>query len=190
MQRRSKIYPPTKPTAVVDWTLSAPDRRSLRQGVAEKWLEEEPFTNYRYNVERCSNGSRIYLLRPTFLNKGFDFQVNVEGFRSVIRSAKGPTKEMPSHADVIHDLKLKVSNCPDRIAAIFDAVAAVHDCMEPAAVLRENTGLDGQEGLPVDQLLLILKWLFIEQDLTYWAQRGRDMLMRAIEKDVFGLAEE
>lgn len=190
MQRQSKVYPPTKPTVVVDWALSAADRRSLRHGVAEKWLEEQPFTNYRYNVEQCSNGSRIYLLRPTFLNKGFDFQVNVEGFRSAIRSPKGPTKEMPSHKDVIHDLRLKVSKAPKRMAALFDAVAAVHDCVEPTAVLRDKAGLEHQDGLPVDQLLLTLKWLFIEQDLTYWAQRGRDMLMRAIEKDVFGLPED
>jgi len=36
-------------------------------------------------------------------------------------------------------------------------------------------------------MLWIIKWLFIEQDLTYWLQAGRDILMAAIESDVFGL---
>jgi hypothetical protein len=42
-------------------------------------------------------------------------------------------------------------------------------------------------GLPPDQLLYIIKWLFIEQDVTYWLQTGRDMLMAAIESRVFGM---
>jgi hypothetical protein len=33
----------------------------------------------------------------------------------------------------------------------------------------------------------IIKWLFIEQDVTYWLQTGRDMLMAAIESRVFAL---
>jgi hypothetical protein len=37
------------------------------------------------------------------------------------------------------------------------------------------------------KILLIIKWLFIEQDLTYWLGKGRDMLMRSIEKKVFRL---
>ena len=59
----------------------ASNRSDLRRAIAEKWIEETPYTNYRYNVERCENGNRIYLLRPTFLNKGFDFMVNVEGLQ-------------------------------------------------------------------------------------------------------------
>ena len=56
------------PSAVIEWTLACADRSALRRAVAEKWLEESPYTNYRYNVERCANGSRVYLLRPTWLN--------------------------------------------------------------------------------------------------------------------------
>ena len=72
----------------------------------------------------------------------------------------------------------------------FDAaVGAIHDCAEPADALAAQADLAALKvGLAPDTLLLILKWLFIEQDLTYWAQRGRDMLMRAIETEVFGLA--
>ncbi len=75
--------------------------------------------------------------------------------------------------------------------AIFEAVGAVHDCGEPAVVLDANLEVATLTlGLAPDQLLLILKWLFIEQDLTYWGHRGRDMLMRGIEKDVLGVSSD
>ncbi len=98
MKRRSRTYPAIKPSRVIDWTLSCADRRTLRRTIAEKWCEEDQHTNYRYNVERCANGKRVYLLRPTWLNKGFDFQVNVEGLVKVAKPAKGPPARCPHTA--------------------------------------------------------------------------------------------
>jgi hypothetical protein len=188
MDRKSRSYSPPKPTAVVEWSLPNGDRSALRRAVAAKWLEESPYTNYRYNVERCANGRQVYLLRPTWLNKGFDFQVNVEDFRSVTRTAKGQTKEMPSHTDVLHDLQSKLRAHPSLAGSIFDAVCDVYEGGEPSQILVRNSAVASMvTGLPPDQLLFIIKWLFIEQDLTYWLQTGRDMLMVAIESDVFGL---
>lgn len=188
LQPRSRTYPKAKPNIVVEWTLEAPDRSAARRAVAEKWLEEDAYSSYRYNVERCASGGRVYLLRPTWLNKGFDFQVNVEGFRSVTRVSKGQTKEMPSHTDVVHDLEAKVKARPDLIDPIFAAVCGVYDCAGPNDILAAHPDLASAEaGLPLDQLLFILKWLFVEQDVTYWLQTGRDMLMGAIESRVFGL---
>lgn len=78
MKRRSISYPESRPSIVVDWTPSCADRRTLPRTLAEKWSEEEPYTNYRYKVERCASGSCVCLLRPMWLNKGCDVQVNVE----------------------------------------------------------------------------------------------------------------
>jgi hypothetical protein len=187
--RRSRAFARLKPTVVVEWTLNERDRVSQRRGLAEKWLEEDEYTNYRYNVEMCSDGERVYLLRPTWLNKGFDFQVNLEGFNSVTRtSRKGPTKEMPSHKDVVHDLADKVSAAPAAASFLFSAICDVYDCREVAQILGDRPMLAGLSvGLTAEKLLLILKWLFIEQDLTYWLQTGRNMLMSGIERNVFGL---
>lgn len=188
MRRKSRTYPRLKPSAVVEWTLPCGDRSDLRRALAEQWFDESPHTNYRYNVERCANGSWVYLLRPTWLNKGFDFQVNVEGFRSVTRTAKGQTKEMPSHTDVIHDLGTKLKAHPEAAESLYSAVCGVYDCTEPPDILRRHDAVAALDvGLPPDQLLYIVKWLFIEQDVTYWQQTGRDMLMGAIESNVFGL---
>lgn len=187
MKRKSRLYDDPPPTVVVDWHLVATDRAAARRAVAEKWLTEDPYTKYRYNVERCADGNLVYLLRPTWLNKGFDFMVNVEGFRSRTRTPKGPSKEMPSHQDVIHDLSQKVVAKPEHARLWFAAVCAIYDCEEPGAIIARYTeiGSEHWSGLAPDELLYIVKWLFIEQDVTYWARTGRDMLMAAMEKKVF-----
>ena len=39
------------------------------------------------------------------------------------------------------------------------------------------------KGLTLEMLLKILKWLFIEQDITYWNYDGRQMLKMAIDNE-------
>lgn len=188
MQRRSRTYPAVKPSVVVEWTLQCADRKALRRAIAEKWSEEDAHTSYRYNVERCANGVRVYLLRPTWLNKGFDFQVNVEGLIKAVKPGKGATREMPSHGDVINDLQSKLAKRPKETETLFDSVVAVYNCGDPAEIVRKSPRLATlKEGWPIDQTLYAVKWLFIEQDVTYWLQTGRDMFMSAIESQVFGL---
>ncbi len=191
MQRKSQEFPKDKKRAVIDWLVKASDRTAQRRALAEKWLEEGQYANYRYNVETCQDGSKVYLLRPTWLNKGFDFQVNVEGFKSETRHARGNTIEMPSHRDVIKDLQQKIKANPSLKEEFFAAISEVYDCLEPDEILRNHPTLQNvNRGLPMDKLLKITKWLFIEQDLTYWLQTGRNMLMSAIEREVFGLEVE
>jgi hypothetical protein len=188
MERRSRTYQKPKPSVVLEWTLSCADRGTLRRTVAEKWCDEQPHSNYRYNVEACASGRRVYLVRPAFLNKGFDFQVNVEGLVKVVKIAKGSTREMPSHADLIHDIRSKLGKRPKDADVLFQGVGAIFDCGEPAEIIKQIPGLGAfTEGWPVDQLLYIIKWLMIEQDVTYWLYTGRDMLMSSIETEVFDL---
>jgi hypothetical protein len=186
--RRSRAFPTLKPKKTIEWVVDASTRAELRKQVAEKWLGEDEYTDYRYNVEQCDDGSRLYLLRPTFLNKGFDFMVKLEGFRSVTRNVKGLTKEMPSHADVVDDITRKVAAHPEETAALYAAVADVYDCQSPAPVLKQYPQVAAlTAGLSAQKLLVILKWLFIEQDITYWAWTGRNRLMSGIEREAFRL---
>jgi hypothetical protein len=71
---------------------------------------------------------------------------------------------------------------------LFGAIADVFDCKSVPQVLTvyPELALMGS-GLPPQKLLLVLKWLFIEQDLAYWLYRGRDKLMGAIERSAFDL---
>jgi hypothetical protein len=186
MQRKSQRFPREKKKAVVSWLLRTKNRSAQRRALALKWLQEGQYTKYRYNVERCADGSKVYLLRPTWLNKGFDFQVNLEGFRSKTRKSRGSTAEMPSHKDVLHDLRQKIRKRPRVAQELFEAISHVYDCVEPDTIIKKLPRLRKlRVGLPPDTLLKILKCLFIEQDLTYWLQTGRNMLMSSIEEKVF-----
>lgn len=150
-------------------------RLEQRRRLAETWLLEEENSRYRYYVETCEDGKRIYLLRPSWLNKGFDFQINLEGFRS-------KSNEAPKHDDIIGDLAKKKKESPRNFRKLRGLIDFVYECEEPDEVLETHEIHSYSSGLPVDSLLKILKWMFIEQDLTYWNNSGRRMLMGKIRE--------
>jgi hypothetical protein len=150
-------------------------RLAQRTQVAETWLQEEENSRYRYDVETCKDGKRVYLLRPTWLNKGFDFQINLEGFKS-------KSKEAPKHEDLLDDLARKKRESSQDYKKLRKLIDAVYECEEPDEALKRYSSVKFRSGLPVDTVLKILKWLFIEQDLTYWNNSGRRMFMGAIKK--------
>jgi hypothetical protein len=149
-------------------------RKALRRKILDAWLDEEENSRYRYNVEVCKDGKKVYLLRPTWLNKGLDFQINLEGFKS-------RSQEAPKHGDLIDDLKTKKKESPENYGMLRQALDEVYGCGEPEEALKKHPNLSFKTGLPVDAVLKLLKWLFIEQDLTYWNGSGRRMFMEAIK---------
>jgi hypothetical protein len=186
LSRKSRIYPIFQEERTVEWSTDEQSRGALRAAVAHKWLEEDPYTKYRYNVERCDDGARVYLLRPAQKNKGFDFQVNLEGFQSL--TTRPRQSERPKHEDMIDDIRLKLSNHSAQTQQLFAAIADVFECRAVPRVLSTYSDLvEVTSGLAPQKLLFILKWLFIEQDLTYWSYTGRDKLMAAIEESAFHL---
>lgn len=75
-------------TQIINYTLPLGDRISMRENLIQAFLRETPGTGigdnasrYQYNVERFGNYG-IFLKRPTQLNKGFDFTVNIDGLFS------------------------------------------------------------------------------------------------------------
>lgn len=62
-------------------------RAELRRIVVSQFLKEEPglgggsdASHYHYHVEVLSDGRRIYLTRPAYLKKGFDFRIQSSMF--------------------------------------------------------------------------------------------------------------
>ena len=143
--------------------------------VAETWLQEEENSRYRYDVETCKDGRKVYLLRPTWLNKGFDFQINFEGFDS-------KSNEAPKHDNLLDDLIAKKKESPRNYKYLRELIDSVYECEEPDEALKKYPKLAFRSGLPADAVLKILKWLFIEQDLTYWNNSGRRMFLTAIRE--------
>ena len=123
------------------------------------------------------DGRRIFLLRPAFLNKGIDFQVWVQKF-------DGYFDHMPSHKDVFADLRKKAKENPANIPQLGRLIDQVYTCQEPDSVLGKEDKNLFHEGLPIEMLLKVLKWLFIEQDVTYWNYSGRGKLRAAIKEQI------
>ena len=170
----------------IEWSVTIRSRQKLRETVVRKFLSEKPgywkngtkySTSYKYYVEMTRDNRRIFLLRPTFLNKGIDFQVWVERF------GRGLDKR-PSHKDIFQDLKLKQSENPVATNSLLRAIDSVWLCEEPDVALLATGITSFRSGMPNDLLLKILKWLFIEQDITYWNYDGRAMLRIAINREL------
>ena len=179
MAKNDKIYEEFE----IDFDLRLTSREALRRKAVEDFLSEKNgywkdgvkhVTRYKYFVEKIQDGRRVYLLRPTYLNKGIDFQVWVE-------KMDGEEDKRPSHQDVFKDLQLKQNENPKEIPALVKAIDEVWNCQEPDDVLKRIKP-KFSKGFEVGLLLKILKWLFIEQDITYWNYDGRGMLKMAIDE--------
>lgn len=77
-------------------------RNKVRKRVLKEFLKEKPgtgsgeyATHYTYYVESLANGKRVFLTRPGFLNKQFDFVINVEAVN--FNKKKGVEKEQIRH---------------------------------------------------------------------------------------------
>jgi len=161
-------------------------RAELRKIVVFQFLEEEPgigrgdeASHYRYNVETLIDGRRIYLTRPAYLKKGFDFRINVE------RTAFLTGREYPKHDDIFSDLILKRQEDAAMVRRLYQAMERVYNCEDPEDVLPEYSDMKFNAGHPVDLLLKVLKWFLIEQDIRDWNYSGRLMFKNGIDEVLF-----
>lgn len=75
-------------THIINYSLPLGDRISMRKNLIQTFLCESPgigtgdyASRYQYNVEQFGDYG-VFLKRPTQLNKGFDFTVNIKGLFS------------------------------------------------------------------------------------------------------------
>ena len=168
----------------IDFTVrNYSSRAELRKIVVSQFLEEEPglgggsdASHYRYNVETLSDGKRIYLTRPAYLKKGFDFRINVE--RTVFQTRH----EYPKHDDIFDDLKLKRQENPAMCKGLHQAIERVYNCEDPEDILPKYADIKFNEGHPVDLVLKVIKWFLIEQDIRDWNYSGRQMFKNGIDE--------
>jgi len=147
-------------------------RADARRKTVEKFMEEEPgpakdetYNRYLYHVETSPEG-KILLVRPANLKLGFDFRIDVEGFKF----RKGT--EAPTHIDLFEDLKKKKGKNSDFFEQVLHAIIDVNDMKEPEELLKKIE--DKNIGYSVEMLLKVSKWLAIEQDIRYWNGWGRN----------------
>jgi hypothetical protein len=181
-------------TRVETLTVLETDRRAVRAEVVNVWLREEPGepnkrNAYRYDVETLADGTKIYVTRPTRLNKGMDFVIHCEGFTKF----KNGNDKPPKHADLIAELQpflTETARASGQTAELRMALSRIWRCERPEQVVESLQALKGS--IAVERILKVARWFFIEQDLTYWTDSGRWMLRAALEEylGVFPSAEE
>ena len=169
----------------IDWQMDLESRVEQRVAVLLKWSEEESGgvgtkQRYRYNVERFPGGGIVYLHRPAFLNKGCDFTVHCS---PLISREDNKKISNPRHQDLVREIFFILNHTPsikeDIISAIFD----VYNCKNVNNISSEiRTKFHSSElSDGFERILKVLKWLFIEQDITDWNTSGRAMLMNSIK---------
>lgn len=152
------------------------NKTEIRQYLLNQWIAETPNTKYRYFVETLNNGNRIYLERPGRLNKGCDFVIFIENH---ILFNNGNDKP-PKHNFFIEDLEYKKQNLSNEdYQSLILSITDVHNCV-PVSVALNRLQNQPNVGESCELILKLVKWFFIEQDITYWAKSGRQMLFDAI----------
>lgn len=151
--------------------------------MVEIFLLEEPGTGtsdstsrYTYYVERLKDSRRIYLTRPAYLKKGFDFLIHVEG--KIFLTGK----DFPKHDDIFKDLMAKKKENPTLYKRLHEAMTQVYNCRELDEVLKDFGDLSFRSGFSVELIMKILKWFLIEQDIRDWNYSGRGMFKSRLDQ--------
>lgn|SRR5574344_542470 len=171
--------------------LKAITRTNARIEIVEQFLAEnfgygtgKLASKYEYVVEECGE-YKIILRRPAFLNKGFDFTVHIVGTNFSFKPNKRKLTN-PSHADIIgvfHSLQNTVDK--EKYNEIKSLIVNIYDFKQYELNSLGNVCFKDWQGIdrPVQIILLAIKWLFIEQDITYWNFSGRNMLMNRLKTE-------
>lgn len=155
------------------------NRKELRSEVINLFLNEKPGTGkgdlcskYEYITKTLNCNENVFLKRPAQFNNGFDFTVHVSNINF---NVGGRYTTRPTHQNIIDDLSSKKEKNKTKYQLLITQIDLIYNCLEP-----EITDIDFKIGFDVDMLLECVKWLFVEQDVTYWNYSGRNMLYQAI----------
>lgn len=147
------------------------NRIDLRKELVNIFLNETPgigkgklASRYKY-VVKIVDKNEVYLQRPAQFNNGFDFTLNVSGINF---NPNGRATTRPAHKNIIEDLCLKKNTNGNLYNKLRTQIDSIYACQEPTKL-----NFDFGVGLHSEILLECLKWLFAEQDITYWNYSGR-----------------
>jgi hypothetical protein len=154
------------------------DRKKIKDEVVDLFKSEKAgqgkgnlATRVVYCVEQTGN-ELIYLKRPAPLNKGFDFEVHLN--RKVFFKRQ---KSRPSHdciINILNNLKKVNINIFNDTQKIIDEIYKCDESKISSIGYTINH-------ISIETLLKIIKWLFIEQDITYWSYSGREMFYQGLK---------
>ena len=154
-------------------------RENIRSKILRTWLKEDPGTGkHRYNVEVCADGSQIYLIRPANLNKGCDFVIVSENYLKF----KNGNDKPPKLADAAGLIKSGCKANPLIRKPLKQAMIKAYNCVTLDDVFAEFPILLTSSHCSIERAIKLIKWMWIEQDVTYWTGRGREMFYEHLIK--------
>jgi hypothetical protein len=139
----------------------------------------EDVSRYSYYVETLEDNTHIYLRRPAPRNNGIDFTVKSDGYRFPVGKRR---MHNPSHDNIFSMLQSKrVDNMLQYDNQVKPLIARIYN-VEP--LMEHDYRILGfsDEAYSIELILKLLKWLFAEQDATYWNHSGRNMLFRWLQQ--------
>src|SRR5581483_9901109 len=87
----------------------------------------------------------------------------------------------PSHEILVQELETCIAGNSILAERIRNVVWKVFNC-EPISPLVAELAPHCQNTLQIERALKLMKWLFIEQDVTYWTETGRWKTFALIEE--------
>lgn len=165
------------------------DRYKFRKEIISVFLEEKAgtgkgnqTTRYKYIVKILSDNKQVYLSRPANFNNGFDFTLNVKdiNFNEGLLNDKGNLKRSstrPTHDNILTDLRSKKAENSDLYLLLIKQIDFIFICKD-----LTKTKFNFTIGHSCELILECIKWLFEEQDVTYWNYSGRNMFYNAIKE--------
>lgn len=157
-----------------------PNNRDLfRKEIIGFFLNETPGTGkgentskYQYIVKKI-HGHVIYLSRPAQFNNGFDFTLNVSNIN--FNTGGGRVTTRPTHQNILDDLAAKKNENLTLYNSLLVEIINIYKCQEPTTIIFAFSS-----GYSSEIILECIKWLFAEQDVTYWNYSGREMFYNSI----------
>lgn len=162
------------------------NKRELIKKEVSSWFNEElpgsdlkkiakESTKYYYVVESY-NDYKIVLQRPGTRKKGYDFSVAIENKNDDLLFKKNNKFKTPRFEDLVTILKkCKKDISKSKYEIIKKALNNIYNCSSYKFGKKSIYKYKNFDGvlIPIEIILLAIKWIFIEEDLNYWNWSGR-----------------
>lgn len=136
-----------------------------------------------YEVEQISTGEKIVINKPG--GKRSFGRLAKNDFMVFVYSPVENGLWLISHDEILDDLKLKYNTNKDATINIIYGLEDVCKGEEPDSVIKKRA-LVNLNGIEVEILLKVYKWIWGQEDCNYPKGEGRWLSMKAILKE-FGI---
>lgn len=162
--------------------------------------KSEDASKYIYKFEDIVVKNDVYNLmikRPASLHWGFDFVIYLNknneyydfcNINNLNQNGKKRKKNSPpGMSDIIILLNQKKNNNEEEFKKVLELIEKIYQCKK-VDIHYECQYINFKDkcenDLPIEVILKLTKWLFIEQDIRYWNYSGRKSFYEYIKENL------